>query len=538
MAMFYDPANIQQFDIRNVEAGRQAKMQNELGKMQLGEARQGIERGNQLGALFERGGMPSVESVAAVDPDFAIKYGNMRAKQSTAEQEADDERIAQLNRGLQYVLEGTIGTPDDRYANVRKALERVEPNSTSRMPDAFDAAWVSRTLAMTGEMQKAKAPLSPAGKLADDLKRGLITQKQYDAARKKTDEKAPTLQTYTDEQGQQRQGYFIKQKDGTWKIKPVGGVKLTPQEKFLQILEGPDQPSGGTGADILGGAGGDIVGQAAGDIITGDETQSESPSIREMFFALPDEVQAGIKLAKDPMAALSKYMLRQTGLDIQFDENGKLLRITQGGKGAEWGKKGRGTIEEKLFNAREGLARIQTIEDSYRPEFQQIGTRFQAAWAAGKEFLGFDLDSEDKALVADYAAYKRNAIENINRYIKEITGAQMSEAEATRLRRGVPDPGDSWYSGDSPTEFDSKLKSQARQLRAAAARYQYALKNGWDMNPDNLEKALPLDSVEDMIEERGAALERQLRARRPDLSDTAVEGFVMQTLNVEFGTGQ
>ncbi len=314
----------------------------------------------------------------------------------------------------------------------------------------------------------------------------------------------------------------------------TGGAEVEARPLSFQVP--PEDGAGEVGADILGAAGEDVLaGQAAGDVITGGEAPRQ-PTIREMFYALPLEAQAGIKMSKDPMKAFSSYMLRQKGWEIEVDKDGN-VSISQGGAPSQWGKKGRGNVEEKLFNAREGLARIQTIEDSYRPEFQQIGTRFQAAWAAGKEFLGFELDPEDKALVADYAVYKRNAIENINRYIKEITGAQMSEAEATRLRKGVPDPGDSWYTGDSPTEFNSKLKSQARQLRGAAARYQYALKNGWDMNPENLAKALPLDGVEDMIEERGAALERQLRARRPDLSESAIEGFVMKQLGVEFGIG-
>lgn len=328
--------------------------------------------------------------------------------------------------------------------------------------------------------------------------------------------------------------------------KPVlKGVK-TPQEKFMEMLEGPsDDLGGGAGEDVLrGGAGDDVLGPPA-DIASdaadvGDVSLiggAKQPSMREIFFALPQEVQTGIKMSADPMKAFSSYMLRKKGLDISVDESGN-IQISEGGSPYTYGKKGTGTLQEKLINTREGLARLQTIDESFRPEWLQYGPRLSAAWSGIKESFGAELPPEDKAQLEDYSTFKMTAIENINRYIKEITGAQMSEAEAKRLRRGVPDPGDAWYNGDSPTEFQSKMSAQTRTLRSAGARYTYALKNGWDMSPENLEKALPVNKVEDLIEERGAALERQLRARRPDLSDTAVEGFVMQTLNEEFGMAQ
>lgn len=214
---------------------------------------------------------------------------------------------------------------------------------------------------------------------------------------------------------------------------------------------------------------------------------AKQPNMREIFFALPQEVQTGIKMSDDPMKAFSSYMLRKKGLDISVDESGN-IQISEGGSPYAYGKKGTGTLEEKLINTREGLARLRTIDESFRPEFLQVGTRLNAAWSGIKESMGVDLSPEDKAQLADYSTFKMTAIENINRYIKEITGAQMSEAEAKRLRKGVPDPGDAWYSGDSPTEFQSKMNAQTRELKSAGARYTYALKNGWDMSPKTLRR--------------------------------------------------
>jgi len=314
------------------------------------------------------------------------------------------------------------------------------------------------------------------------------------------------------------------------------GVK-TIQERGLEILEGPSPDAqGGSGADIITNIPEDA------DIVAGSQNvppgqAQRNPSVSEIFKSLPNEIQAGIKMSPDPLKAFSGYLLKSKGMDIQFDDNGVISSITQGGDASKYSKKATGTIEEKLFNAREGLARLQSIDDGFRDEFQETPARLGIAWSGLKESMGVDLDPEDRAQLEDYSTYKMNSIENINRYIKEITGAQMSEAEATRLRKGIPDPGDSWYNGDSPTEFRSKMAAQTKNLRSASARYTYALKNGWDMNPDNLEKSLPLNKMEDLIEERGQALERQIRARRPDLSEGAIEGFVSQQLSSEFGLG-
>lgn len=309
---------------------------------------------------------------------------------------------------------------------------------------------------------------------------------------------------------------------------PEVKTPLTPQERFEKML------GGGAGEDILGGAAGDIPGIPSADVVGGPK----EPSMRDMFFALPREAQAGIRMAPDPMKAMSSYMLRQKGLDIQFNPDGTIKSMTQGGPAQAFGKKQTGTIQEKLFNAREGIARLQNVDNSFRPEFQETLPRLGFAWDAITERMGRTLDPTDKAELKDFSVYKMNALENINMYIKDVTGAQMSEAEAVRLRQGMPDPGDNWWSGDSPTEFKGKMDEKIKTLRSASARYVYALKNGWDMDPNNLEKALPLNKVEDLIEERGAALERQMRARRPDLSDSAVEGFVEQSLRAEFGVGQ
>lgn len=308
----------------------------------------------------------------------------------------------------------------------------------------------------------------------------------------------------------------------------------TQDEKFMEMMGGGPEISAGTDGSLLS------AGTDAPSIpldIDPSQPVSAQPSAREIFDSLPYQTRMGIWAAPNKAKAFSQELLKSKGLDIQFNGDGTISSITQGGSEYGYGKKQTGNIEEKLFNTREGLARLNGIEQAFRPEFQEIFTRFGAVWAEGKDFMGIDLSPEDTKLVEDFSSYQMQALDNINKHIKDATGAQMSEAEAGRIRKGTPDPGENWWNGDSPVKFESKVKTQIKLLRSAAARYQYALKNGWDMDPNALEKSMPLDDVGALIDDRGAALEREFRARNPNLSDDAVSGFVVQQLNAEFGIG-
>ncbi len=98
----------------------------------------------------------------------------------------------------------------------------------------------------------------------------------------------------------------------------AGPVFPDYEDPFLKAIGAPpgqDLGGGGSGADIFdggamtGGQGVDILGgQAAGDILTGPTKQ---PTIREIFYGLPPEIQAGILAAPDKQKAFSEYLMKQ-----------------------------------------------------------------------------------------------------------------------------------------------------------------------------------------------------------------------------------
>jgi hypothetical protein len=161
-----------------------------------------------------------------------------------------------------------------------------------------------------------------------------------------------------------------------------------------------------------------------------------------------------------------------------YDREGNLLVDMGGERTPAMSKKTQGAIEEKIVSGKEQLERMRAIQKEFKPEYQELGTRFESAWTSLKAKLGQPVEEADRKELVGFKKYQRKAIENINLYIKELTGAQMSEKEADRLRLAQPDPGEKWYQGDDPITFKAKMDDVIRMTRAAIARFEYYRNQG------------------------------------------------------------
>lgn len=141
------------------------------------------------------------------------------------------------------------------------------------------------------------------------------------------------------------------------------------------------------------------------------------------------------------------------------------------------------TALEKSINASDNqLDLLGSIGRTYQPEFLTIFGRAQAWTVAKLEKVGVTVGPEMKAFLTSYSTFKRNSLDGLNRYIKLITGAQMSEAEADRLRKAFPD-----VEQDSPTEFVAKYIATVQQIMAVRNRARASLKAGtFDLLPEDM----------------------------------------------------
>lgn len=196
---------------------------------------------------------------------------------------------------------------------------------------------------------------------------------------------------------------------------------------------------------------------------------------------------------------INKIATPPKGMVIESDGAGGFTIRTGVPTDTDVTKKTQAGLEEKIMNGMEQYQRIQAIATEFKPEYQEIGKRLGATWTSVKAKFGKDVSEDDANFLTAFKKYQRKAIENINKYIKEMTGAQMSEKEASRLRLAQPDPGEKWYSGDDPITFKAKMDDVLKTVRAAVARYEYYRAKGIGDEEIraiiNSDKALSLESL-------------------------------------------
>ena len=180
----------------------------------------------------------------------------------------------------------------------------------------------------------------------------------------------------------------------------------------------------------------------------------------------------------------------RAGQKITMNPDGTVT-FEQGGTPTALTKASKTKLQQEVVSNTAAIDRLDNLAATMDTTFLEIGPKFQAArtsWAEKFEgvplisaVLG-DVSPEDRQQLEDFSTFKAEALGNLNLYIKEITGAAMSQAEAERIMQAVPNPGQGLFDGDSPTQFLAKYNRVLRELKTARARAQYTLKNGndWD----------------------------------------------------------
>jgi len=204
-------------------------------------------------------------------------------------------------------------------------------------------------------------------------------------------------------------------------------------------------------------------------------------------WVLPDGSTTNLPNDQAPPEGAVPY---STGMDIEVTEDGTNIRTGVGRGGTGPGGMSRTTqsaIEKDVIAGQKEIDRLSRIRAGYKPEFQQLGTRWTVLKTRWKEKLAdtplagvlpSEIPEADRKLLEEYSAYRQDAMTNLNLTIKYITGAQMSEREVKRLRQQVPNPGIGFFDGDSPTEFEAKLNASIETAKKVMARNAMYLSQG------------------------------------------------------------
>jgi hypothetical protein len=213
-----------------------------------------------------------------------------------------------------------------------------------------------------------------------------------------------------------------------------------------------------------------------------------------------------------------------TQTELTFDPKTGEMTYTQGKAPGGLTKKTRGALEEKLvsnsdllFRTTDLLGRMDRTKFGYAAKLKVKGLD---VWDKIVSPFGGKLDPESEQFVSEMSTFAQDAIDNINLYIKAITGAQMSEKEADRLRQAMPDFGEYIFSGDGYAKFKSKLENVIRKSMLVQARYYRLRADGFDeddiaKNIDRLavDKNFSLGSIEKQIAKEQREIGEQLEKR-------------------------
>ena len=135
-------------------------------------------------------------------------------------------------------------------------------------------------------------------------------------------------------------------------------------------------------------------------------------------------------------------------------------------------KKSADELQNRILVNKDSMERLSTIKEDYQKEFLQIPTQ---AWVKVLDFaerLSVDLSPDQQKLVDEFNTFETDVLENLNIYIHDMTGAQMSEFEAKRLTKALP------VMKMGETKFKSKLEAVYKRLALADRRYRFMLNAG------------------------------------------------------------
>ncbi len=239
-----------------------------------------------------------------------------------------------------------------------------------------------------------------------------------------------------------------------------------------------------------------------------------------------------------PFGNLSQADRTRLGMSMLFPQLGPVLGSMN--KGNEWATPTKNKIDEGIFNTFEQAARLQQIRAQFKPEYLTLGGGSKALWLKMKDKVGLgQLDPKEKQYLTGYSQFRQSALENINRFIKEITGAQMSEQEAVRIRQAIPDPGQGVFDGNSPAEFKAKMDQAMSQVRLAMARYNYLRSGKWEggVFKGSMAKGAPisLEQMGKIMDRRTTQLEQEAKLRMPSAPQEEQAVWIRARLHEEFG---
>lgn len=190
----------------------------------------------------------------------------------------------------------------------------------------------------------------------------------------------------------------------------------------------------------------------------------------------------------------------KSGVNINVDDPSKLAGPT---------KSTQTDLQKAVISSQNQLDALGSTISKYDPSFTTLPTQVLNSAINVGERLG--LPVEQSAKRKQYYEFRRNAVDGLNRYINEITGAAIGVKEEVRIRQAFPDA-----INDSHTQYMAKMRETVRSLMGVQKRAQQMLKAG----VNGVDKREEWDAIQP-----------------PPVSDGEVDAFMNNYFGVPKGNG-
>lgn len=246
----------------------------------------------------------------------------------------------------------------------------------------------------------------------------------------------------------------------------------------------------------------------------------------------------GDPVVQTPMGPMPSSQAKRLGFMMAMRGKGDAGRmLVDSADTTKLGKDVRGDVDKAEFKATDLMGRMKAIKEGFRPEFltfEEQAKQFGVSFADKFDALRSKLPPDVIQRHADYTAFRRDTVENLNRYIQEVTGAAMGVEEAKRLSKAVP------TMDDGPTAFKAKMDGVVKQTQLAIARYRHLRAEGfngqpWSGTAEDAARDLPLDRMGGIIRDQSKAVLQQLRQQNPSATDEQLRGATRAVIRKKFG---
>jgi len=238
----------------------------------------------------------------------------------------------------------------------------------------------------------------------------------------------------------------------------------------------------------------------------------------------PSSWEEFVRAQKDPAFAQFLRERRGQGLSVTLPDG---TEITQGGQPFALPKPTQNKLGDAYTDSIAGMQRLQSMVSGFDPQFLTYGGKFKGQWSSIKakvpEVFG-QLSPQDQQYLQRYTSWSSDTLDNLNRYVKDITGSSMSVQEAERIKASIPNQ------DDDPVSFQSKLDTTMKRLSLVAARSAYLLSNPAQSIGD-----ISLDRMQAIITDRANAL--YTGYLQQGISEQEARQRALQEARSQFGLG-